>query len=111
MGSRDGRLDVFARTRARKEPPGGPKHLEDGLVFGPSLRLGIRGLRAATIGPLLPLDPEPPQVLQKSRHKFRSNPVAVQVFVAKDQSSATGLGPLMSHPEGPRMAQMQLPRG
>ena len=84
MGGRDGRLDVFARTGARKQPPGGPKHLKDGLVFAPSLRLGIRGLRAATIGPLLPLDPEPPQVLQKSRHEFRSNPVPVQVFVAEN---------------------------
>jgi hypothetical protein len=84
MGSRDGRLDVFARTRARKQPPGGPKHLEDGLVFGPSLRLRIRSLRAATIGPLLPLDPEPSQVFQKGRHELRSNPVAVQVFVAKN---------------------------
>src|SRR5450631_2677509 len=95
---------ILPRTSARVNKLAVEQTLPCLEVESPPLALRVRAVRAATVRPLAPLNPEPAQILEHCRHEFGAATLRIQVFVAKNQLSMISLRTLRGNRKRARMA-------
>ncbi len=69
--------------------------------------LRIRTDRPATIGPLAPLDSQPPQVFEHRPDKLIPAALEIQIFATQDQGAAGNRRALRRDPESARVSEME----
>ena len=71
------------------------------------LGLVIRAIRAADIGPLVPIDPQPVQVFIPRRNQFGAAALRVEIFIPEDQFSLVLARTFKGRPESACVAEMK----
>ena len=83
-----GARDVRPRARAGKRTPGGEQPFDRCVVAGRALALPIRRERAAPIGPFVPVEAQPREVLEDARLGARRHARAIEILDAHDERAA-----------------------
>ncbi len=102
-----GAPDVLPGTFARINEALGLKSFESGAIQLEPLALVVWSKGAPAVGPFVPLEAEPAQVLEHGADKFGFAPGPVEVFVAKQESAALRACALLRGPKSSRVAKMK----
>src|SRR5262249_25935031 len=82
------RLELRGRAEARVRCAGALQFLRVRLIQVQPLRLAIRPMSAARVGPLIPVEAEPAKVLENRLLRFARGALGVGVLDAQDEGSA-----------------------
>src|SRR5215469_6188429 len=101
-------LQIFARAAARIDEAAVAEFAPRVDIEIAPLALHVRTKSSAGIGPFLPGQAEPAQILEHGVNEFGPGALKIQILVAKNKFAACGAGPLVGHPEGSRVAEMKV---
>ncbi len=90
VGRARGARDVGARARARERAPRGQQPRDGLVVARDALALPIRPPRAALLRPLVPIEPEPAQIVEEARLGVGDHARAIEVLDAHDEGRVRG---------------------
>ena len=103
--------DLGAGAEARVGEPRRAEAVERRRVASAPLRLPVRTVRTAHVGPLVPVDPEPAQLLEDAGLEPRTHPRAVQVLDPHRQDAPPGSHVQPGEQRGPGVPQVKGPGG
>src|SRR5262249_27919247 len=76
-----------------------------------ALRLAIRSASAAYVGPLVPVEAQPPKIPNDARVRFCGRALSVRIFDAKDERSVVTASQQPVEDGGAYVSDVQLSRG
>lgn len=90
---------------------GGEEGAEDLPVKGEALTLDVGGAGPAAVGPLIPVEAPPAEVLEGPGGKGGTAAVGVEVLGAVEEGTLLLAGPLPGHAEGDGVPEVEGARG